>query len=216
MRKLACRGVAVLLAAGLPFAAWGATAQVPGGKSGPDPRTGKGGSSAARSYFTDTELVNQDGEAMRFYTDLLQGKVVVINTIFTTCTGICPVMSRTFTKLQDHLGERLGRDVHLISISVDPKNDTPQRLKEFGRNFGARPGWYLLTGPEESVRFVLGKLGQYVEDKESHRALILVGNEPTGLWKKAFGLAPAQDIISILDSVIRDEIESPLGPARGR
>ena len=167
--------------------------------------SGSAGGSAAAHYFTDTVLVNQDGQEMRFYSDLLRGKVVVINTIFTTCTGICPVMSKTFARVQDHLGDRLEKEVRLISISVDPETDTPQRLKEFGKNFGARPGWYFLTGPQDRVDFILSKLGQQAETPENHQALLLIGNEPTSLWKKAFGLAKPEEIIRIVESVIDDK-----------
>jgi protein SCO1/2 len=164
--------------------------------------------SPAAKYFPDAVLVNQNGEEMQFYSDLVQGKVVVINTIFTTCTGICPVMSKTYTRLQDHLGERLGRDVHLISISVDPENDTPERLKAFGDAFGAREGWYLLTGEKKNIDLVLYKLGHYVEEKESHTAIMLMGNESTGLWKKAFGLADSEELATILDSVLNDTLQA--------
>jgi len=161
--------------------------------------------SQAAAYFTDVVLIDQDGRKLRFYSDLLKGKVVLINTIFTTCTGICPVMARTFSQVQEHLGARLGKDVHLISISVDPETDTPNRLKEFGSRFGARPGWHFLTGAKQNVDFALAKLGQKVEAREDHKALMLVGNEPTGLWKKAFGLADPIEIIKIVDSVIADQ-----------
>jgi protein SCO1/2 len=151
---------------------------------------------------------SQDGRDMRFYSDLLQGKVVVISTMFATCTGACPVMGRTLAKVQTWLGERLGRDVHLISITVDPENDTPERLKALGETFGARPGWYFLTGEKANVEFALYKLGQRVENKEGHQSILLIGNEPTGLWKKAFGLSQAEAIIQIVDSVLNDQ-----GPA---
>lgn len=165
--------------------------------------------SPAREYFTDVVLINQEGQKMRFYSDLLEGKVVVINTIFTTCTGMCPVMSKTFSQLQAHLGEKLEKEVRLISISVDPENDTPQRLKEFGKSFGAGPGWYFLTGRKENVNFILSRLGQYVDPKENHLGVLLIGNEPTGLWKKAFGLAPAKQVLEILESVLNDREEKP-------
>ena len=218
-RQMIRRGVALLLATGMLAAGSGA----PVCAAGPNIDGQQGESivgpaevamSQAQTYFTDVELVNQNGETVRLYTDLLKGKVVVINTIFTTCTGICPVMSRTYARLQDHLGDRAGRDVHLISISVDPENDTPALLKEFAENFSSGPGWTLLTGSTENVEFALQKLGLRVENKEGHKALVLVGNEPTGLWKKAFGLSPAQDIIAIVDSVIRDE-EEPAVTATG-
>lgn len=160
--------------------------------------------SAAHRYFGDVVLTNQDGEPMRLYSDLLQGKIVVIDVMFTACTGACPIMSRTFAALQEHVGDRLGNDVHLISISVDPVNDTPAKLKEYAARFGARPGWYFLTGPQENVEAALKKLGQYVADPEAHQNLFLLGNEPTGLWKKAFGLARPEEIVPILDSVMND------------
>jgi cytochrome oxidase Cu insertion factor (SCO1/SenC/PrrC family) len=119
-----------------------------------------GEGSPARKYFTNVELVNQDGETMRFYDDLLEGKVVIIDAIFTTCTGICPVMSKTLVKVQEHVGDRLGEDVHLLSISLDPDNDTPEKLKEYASRWGARSGWYFLTGDKEDVELALHKLGQ--------------------------------------------------------
>ena len=82
--------------------------------------------------------------------------------MFTTCTGACPVMSGTMAKIQDHLGDRVGKDVRLISISVDPVNDTPAKLKEYAARFHARPGWYFLTGSKENVEAALRKLGQWV------------------------------------------------------
>lgn len=198
------------LAAGRSF-----PAQVPGAGAPRPAESGQEKLSPAQRYFTDVELVNQDGEPMRLYSDLLKGKVVVINTIFTTCTSICPLMSKTYARLQEHVGDRLGRDVYLISISVDPENDTPELLKKFGESYDARPGWYMLTGSSENVHLALRKLGHDVDQKESHKAIILIGNEPTGLWKKAFGLAPAEDIITILDSVIRDDQETVPGGSPG-
>lgn len=164
---------------------------------------------AARNYFTDTVLINQDGEEMRFYSDLLRDRVVVINVLFTECTGSCPVMSRKYASLQDHLGDQLGDQVHLISISVDPANDSPADLKRHAEKFGAREGWYLLTGREENVRTVLGKLGQWVDDPATHQNLFLIGNDRTGLWKKAFGLAPTGELVEIVDSVVDDTGATP-------
>jgi cytochrome oxidase Cu insertion factor (SCO1/SenC/PrrC family) len=107
--------------------------------------------SPAEKYFSDVELINQDGQKMRFYSDLLKDKVVVINTFFTTCTGVCPPINRNLEKVQEALGERLGKDAFLISMSVDPETDTPVRLKEYSRRFHARPGWIFLTGKKENV-----------------------------------------------------------------
>ena len=160
--------------------------------------------SPAEKYFSDVELINQDGEKVRFYSDVLKNKVVVINTFFTTCTSICPPLNRNFQKIQDALGDRLGKDVFLISISVDPETDTPTRLKEYGRRFKARPGWMFLTGKKENVDWALYKLGQYVETKGDHTSILIIGNEPKGLWKKAMGLAKAEELIGIVEDVIND------------
>jgi protein SCO1/2 len=161
--------------------------------------------SPAHAYFGDIRLIDQDGREMRLYSDLIKDKVVVIDVMFTACVGACPIMSSTFAKIQDRLGERLGKDVHLISISVDPVNDTPARLKEFAARFNARPGWFFLTGSKENVDAALRKLGQYVETREAHQNLFLIGNDRTGLWKKAFGLAKPEDIFPVVDSVVNDE-----------
>ena len=160
--------------------------------------------SPAEKYFSDVELVNQDGQRVRFYSDVLKNKIVVINTFFTTCTNICPPMNRNFEKMQDALGDRLGKDVFLVSITVDPETDTPTRLKEYGSRFHARPGWMFLTGNKENVDWALYKLGQYVETKDAHTSIFIIGNEPKGLWKKAFGLAPSGELIRILEDVIAD------------
>ena len=160
--------------------------------------------SPAEKYFSDVELINQDGEKVRFYSDVLKNKVVVINTFFTTCTSICPPLNRNFQKIQDALGERLGKDVFLVSISVDPETDTPTRLKEYGRRFHARPGWMFLTGKKENLDWALYKLGQYVETKDDHTSILIIGNEPKGLWKKAMGLAKAEELIRIVEDVIND------------
>jgi cytochrome oxidase Cu insertion factor (SCO1/SenC/PrrC family) len=159
---------------------------------------------AARRYFTDVVLLNQDGQHVRFYSDVLQGKVVIINAFFTTCTGVCPPMNRNLEHIQEWLGDRLGREARLISISVDPVNDTPARLREYAMRFHAKPGWYFLTGEKQNVDLALQKLGQRVEAPDDHTSIIIIGNERTGLWKKAFGLASPQDLIRVVESVLND------------
>ena len=141
---------------------------------------------------------------MRFYSDVLKNKVVVINSFFTTCTSVCPPMNRNLERLQEALGDRLGKDAFFVSISVDPETDTPPRLKEYARRFHARPGWTFLTGKKENVDWALYKLGQYVETKDDHSTIIIIGNEPKGLWKKALGLAKADELMKIVDDVLND------------
>jgi protein SCO1 len=162
--------------------------------------------SGAQKYFSDIELVNHDGEKMRFYSDLLQGKIVIINSFFATCQGSCLPLMRNLQKVQEALADRLGKDARIISISVDPAVDTPAALKAYANKLKAKPGWYFLTGDKASVEFALKKLGQFVESKESHLNIFIIGNERTGLWKKAFGLAKSEDIVTVVDSVINDQL----------
>lgn len=195
----------------LSLASGAAAQQVKPSAPPPDPHAGHGAPTpmaheptTAEKYFTDVELVNQDGAKLRFYSDVLKGKTVVVNAFFTTCTSVCPPMNRSFEKIQEALGKRLGRDVFLISITVDPETDTPLRLKEYAAKFHARPGWIFLTGKRENIDRALYKLGQYVENKDDHKSVIIIGNEATGLWKKAFGLAPATELIKLVEGVVND------------
>jgi protein SCO1/2 len=164
--------------------------------------------SPAQKYFTDVELLDQDGKKLHFYTDLLKGKTVIVNAFFTTCTSVCPPMNRNLEKVQEALGDRIGKDVFIVSITVDPATDTPPRLKEYAQRFHAKPGWTFLTGKKENVDWALYKVGQYVEAKDDHTTVIAIGNEPTGLWKKALGMAKPADLIDIVKSVADDKGES--------
>ena len=164
--------------------------------------------SAAAKYFTDVELVNQDGKKLRFYSDVLKGKTVVVNAFFTTCTSVCPPMNRNMEKIQEALGDRVGKDVFFVSITVDPEVDTPTRLKEYAKKFHAGPGWMFLTGKKENLDWALYKLGQYVESKDDHTTVFIIGNEPTGLWKKAFGMANVAELVQVVESVVNDKGEA--------
>ena len=168
------------------------------------PSDGAEEASPAERYFGNAELVDQSGARHRFFVDLLKGHVVVINSFFSSCTGSCPVMAGTLAKLQQHLGDRLGREVVILSVSVDPVHDTPERLKEWAGHYSARPGWYLLGGDPAQVKAVLGRLGQAVQAPDDHSPIMLIGNVPTGLWKKVFGLGKADEVIRIVDGVLAD------------
>lgn len=157
---------------------------------------------AGQKYFTDIELVDQNGKKVRLYTDLIDGKIVVINSFFATCTGVCPVMGSTFKKIQEALGDRVGRDVHLISISVDPETDTPAQLRKYAKASSARPGWTFITGDRKNVDAALQKLGLLTPNKESHTPVVLIGNDSKGVWKKAFGLAASDEVIRLVQEVV--------------
>ncbi len=172
------------------------------------PTPGTDADTAAKKYFTDVVLVNQNGEKVRLYSDLLQGKVVIINSFFATCAGSCLPLTRNLEKLQQALGARMGKDVHILSISVDPTVDTPNNLKAYAKKLNAGPGWHFLTGDKESVDFALKKIGHFVDNKESHLNIFIIGNERTGLWKKAFGLAKPDELMKVVDSVLNDQAPS--------
>lgn len=147
----------------------------------------------------DTVVYNQHGRKLNFYTDLVRGKTVAINFIFTTCTTICPPLTATFRKLQQELGERVGRDIELISISVDPTTDVPERLKEFSAKFKAAPGWTFVTGNKPEIDQLLKALGAAVGDKNDHTPMLLIGNDAAGYWTRTYGLAPAATLVKVVN-----------------
>jgi protein SCO1/2 len=161
--------------------------------------------SPAERYFGNAVLTNQDGKQLRFYTDILKGNVVIINSFYSTCNGVCRVTIPVFKQLQDDLGERVGKDVRLVSITVDPESDAPEVLKRYAAGVGAKPGWDFLTGDKETVDQVLYKLGLYTDAKEEHSNIFIVGNEQTGLWKKVLGIAPPYEIRRSVESVLGDQ-----------
>lgn len=169
------------------------------------PAAGADLATAGRNYFTDVELTNQNGEKMRLYSDLIAGKTVVINSFYSTCVGICPIMGATLKRIQTALGDHLGKDLILISVTVDPETDTPARLREYAKSMAAKPGWYFVTGKKENVEAALAKLGLRVAAKESHTSVMIIGNEPKGVWKKAFGLASSDDIVKMVEEVVAEK-----------
>jgi len=162
--------------------------------------------SAGHTYFSDVTLLDQNGKQQRLYSDLLQGKIVIINSFFATCKDSCPVMARNLARIQESLGDRMGRDVFLLSITVDPETDTPERLRAYAQQMKAKPGWLFLTGAKDNVNFALGKLGLYTEEKQGHLTMFIIGNEPTGLWKKTQGTASVDDLIHIVQTVLDDRL----------
>ena len=157
---------------------------------------------AAASYFPDVQLRTQDDKPVKFFSDLLKGKTVLINFAFTTCTGVCPAMTSNLRKVQDLLGDRVGNDIIMISITVDPAVDTPDKLKKYAVSFGVKPGWYFLTGARAELDLVLRKLGGFVENKNDHTNLLIVGNVESGNWIKVFALGPPAQIVAEINKLV--------------
>jgi len=150
----------------------------------------------------DAKLIDQDGRPVRFYTDLVKGQVVAMNFVFTSCGTICPPMGANFAKLQKLLGDRPnGKRVRLISVSIDPGNDTPERLKAWAGKFGAQPGWTLVTGDREEVTRLLKAMGVFNASPAAHTPVVLVGDDAHHHWTRAYGLAPPDKLAELIGRV---------------
>ena len=154
--------------------------------------TGNADSGAAvwgANYFPDVELTTHEGEKVRFFSDLVDGKVVVINFIYTTCPDACPLETARLSEVADILGDRVGRDVHMYSITIDPDRDTPEVLAEYRERYQARDGWVFLTGNEKDIVLLRKKLGLYIADLDQesgdHNLSLIIGNQSTGRWQKS-------------------------------
>jgi protein SCO1/2 len=155
---------------------------------------------ATKMNIPDTELLDQNGRKIHFYTDLVKGQTVAINFIFTSCTTICPPLGATFGRVQKELGDKSGRDVRLISIIVDPATDTPERLKAWGAKFNAGDGWTFVTGDKPHVDELLRALGASSARREDHTPTILIGNDARGNWTRTYGLARVSQIVQLIES----------------
>lgn len=146
------------------------------------------GASRWKSHFPNIELTNHDGEKRMFYDDLVAGKVVAINFIYTSCPSSCPAETAKLAQVQQILGDTVGRDVFLYSITIDPENDTVEVLKNYREKFNAGPGWEFLTGKKEDIILLRKKLGLFIEDIQDddsdHNLSFIAGNERTGQWVK--------------------------------
>src|SRR5438445_24862 len=152
------------------------------------PRAVAGGHWGA-DYFPNVPLTTQDGTVVRFYDDLLKGKAVVINLIYTRCTASCPLETAKLAQVQRLLGDRVGKDVFFYSISIDPEHDTPEALEAYARRFHVGPGWLFLTGKHEDIQLVSKKLGlaSLIDrwNRDGHQPALMVGNESTGAWMRS-------------------------------
>ena len=161
----------------------------------------------AKMEIPDVAVLDQDGNKLHFYTDLIKDKTVAINFIFTNCTTICPPLAATFQRLQKEMGEKIGKDVHLISISVDPVTDTPERLKAWGAKFKAGPGWTFVTGEKQEMDKLLNALGAAVSKREDHTPAMIIGNDAKGVWTRTYGLAKTGQIVGLILDVMAGKVE---------
>jgi len=139
--------------------------------------------------FPNVPLTTHEGKVVRFYDDLVRDKVVVINFVYTSCKDSCPAETARLKQIYNELDGRVGRDIFMYSISIDPDHDTPEVLNDFTRKFRIGPGWLFLTGTEADTTLLRKRLGLYLEDIQQddaidHNISFIVGNDKTGKWIK--------------------------------
>jgi len=172
-------------------------------------------------YFPDAVLLDQDGKERRFYEDLLCDRIVLVQFLYTRCTGLCPGVTANLLQVQEALGERLGRDVFLLSITLDPEHDGPPELAAFRQEIGARPGWTFLTGKPADIDAIRRRLGVYDPDplvdadRSQHSGKVVVGNERLGRWSSIPGAAGPQRILRLLERVEGPRTAVRAGPSAG-
>ena len=157
-----------------------------------------GADEKARNYFTDRRVVTQDGEELRFYSDVLKDRIVVVTLFYTECTAMCPLTNQKLSQLQELLGDELGQDYFFVSVSLDPETDTPEILKDYAAKFGARDGWYFLTGENEDLREITRRLGQVDDNIATHSPFFMLGNVPRAHWSRVPLNHPASAIVQRL------------------
>ena len=165
-----------------------------------EPETDKLRDEKQRRFFTDLKVITHEGEELRFYSDLLKDKLVVISFFYTNCPTAQPALITSF-KLQKRLKNRLGRDILLLSISVDPENDTLEVIREYAKKYNPQKGWLFLTGSEKNMEVINRKLGNTLRLPESHLRQFLLGNLKTGHWMKLVETAQDLALAMGLDSL---------------
>jgi protein SCO1/2 len=159
----------------------------------------------AREYFTNLELINQDGETVRFFDDVLKDKVVVVNFIFTNCEGACPLITHKLTLVRDGLEGNIGNPIQFVSLSLDPARDTPAAMKEFAKTHNAdHDGWVFLTGKSENLENIIKRLGQFTDEIEAHSTMMLAGNVSSAHWMKIQPQEMPPQIIEKLKLLMED------------
>lgn len=157
--------------------------------------------SAAKVVLRDVPLLDATGKRVRLREDVIGNRIALVNFIYTTCTTVCPVSSATFQQLQKRLGAALGKNVVLVTITVDPLRDTPQRLREYAGRYEAGEGWVWLTGAKPDVDAVLKGFGAYAARFEDHPAMVLVGDARGGPWTRFFGFPSVDELLARIDTM---------------
>ena len=162
----------------------------------------------ARVALTETPLVDQDGRSLRFKSDAVGERIVVLGFVYTTCTTVCPVTSQLMLQTKARLGARVGQDVGLITVTVDPVRDTPARLKEYAGKLGAGDGWSWLTGAKPQVDEVLKVFGAYNANFLEHPPLVVVGDAKSGKWLRFYGFPNPDQLVKAVEDLSAERTKS--------
>ena len=150
----------------------------------------------ARINLADTPLLDQDGRSVRLKSDVIGSSIAIVGFVYTSCTTVCPVVSAMLSQTQAKLGARAGRDVKLVTITVDPVRDTPARMKAHGKQHGAGPGWTLVTGPKPQVDEALKAFDAYTPNFNDHPPVVYVGDAKAGKWLRFYGFPSPDQLMS--------------------
>lgn len=204
VRRLLSSGLTAALWLWLASVASAATPQSPPPRANTPPAE-----RSAKDYQPNLTLVAHDGRSVRFYDDVLKDRIVLLNTMFTSCAGICPPITTNLLAVQKALAPYLGKQVLMVSITVDPKTDTPKVLAQYVERFAVGPGWLFLTGKPAVVDAVLAKLGDADPDKNRHSGMLLIGDEASHSWRKVPAMSPPADIAGLVEKLLTRRAPTP-------
>lgn len=175
-------------------------------QSKPVPRSGAVTVGQVQIELPDLLVQDHNGNKHRFYSDLIKDKVVILSFFYTSCPSFCPRMNLRLKKLQDILGDRLGKDVFFVTVTKDPKTDTPERLKEWAKKLDVKTGWTLITGDEKNIgKLVYDFTGDQL-GPDMHNTIFVIGNDKTGHWADLNGLATLDALREQIDAVTESAI----------
>ncbi|MFL5369553.1 MAG: SCO family protein [Myxococcales bacterium] len=141
-----------------------------------------------KEYFPNVALTTQDGKVVRLFDDLLKGKKVAVNLIYTRCTATCPLETAKLSQVAKILGDRFGKEIFFVSVSIDPEHDTPEVLKAYSAKFHTPPGWTFVTGDDNDIKLVAKKFGLSsitdVRNKDGHQPSLMIGDVDSGNWMR--------------------------------
>ena len=169
----------------------------------------KGSVRSAKVTVPDVEVTDQNNHKLHFYRDLVQGKTVAINFIFTTCTTICPPLTANFASVQKKMLEHGDKSLHLISVTIDPENDTPAKLKSYAEMFNAQPGWTFVTGTRSQLELLWNAFSISAGNKLDHSPTVAIGNDPRRQWVFASGLNSPEKLSKVIASVLDSKTHEP-------